>query len=63
MNDCFWNWIQVCENTGCRCIKYLSVNSTKGYEASQEYNEKVSTAVKEIQEQYKEKFEKYKEVE
>lgn len=38
MNDCFWEFICVCENAGCcKCKDYISVNCDLGNEMLKAY--------------------------
>jgi len=53
MNDCFLFMICACEGDGCEgCKKYLSLNSDRGQELSDQYDKDVEEALKPVRVKY-----------
>lgn len=55
MNDCVWLLINVCEG-GCRCDKYLSINSDEGDEIASKWSEIVNIALSPLRKEFGEKY-------
>ena len=47
MNDCLWCGIGVCDGD-CKCDKYLSMNSDKGRELGDKYDELIHETLKPV---------------